>query len=228
MRQSWRELLFAHWPVAIQALRPLIPADLTLDTFEGEAWVGIVPFQMREVCPRGVPALPWLSESPELNVRTYVTVQGVPGVYFFSLDAANPLFVVAARAFFSLPYFYAKMSVKHQNDMIVYSSQRKRAKGPLAEYRARYCPTGPAAYATPGSLPYWLTERYCLYTLNKRGHVYRLDIHHVPWSLQPAELETIHNTMAQAHGICLPDTPPLLHYSQRQDMLAWWPRRVEP
>lgn len=228
MRQSWRELLFAHWPLAPQALRPLIPAALTLDTFEGEAWLGIVPFQMREVCPRGVPSLPWLSESPELNVRTYVTVRGIPGVYFFSLDASNPLFVAVARAFFSLPYFHARMRVTRQDEMIVYSSQRRLAKDPSAEFRARYRPTGPATLSAPGSLPHWLTERYCLYTLKGRGHVYRLDIHHGPWSLQPAELEITHNTMAQAHGICLPDTPPLLHYSQQQDMLAWWPRRIEP
>lgn len=227
MRQSWRELLFAHWPVATEALRPLIPAALTLDTFEGEAWLGIVPFQMREVSPRGVPALPWLSASPELNVRTYVTVRGVPGVYFFSLDAANPLFVAVARAFFSLPYFHAKMSVKRQGDTIVYNSQRSRPKDPAA-FRARYRPTGPAAHSTPGSLPHWLTERYCLYTLKGRGHVYRLDIHHGPWSLQPAALEMTQNMMARAHGICLPDTPPLLHYSQQQDMLAWWPLRIEP
>ena len=228
MRQSWRELLFAHWPVTAQSLRPLIPAALALDTFEGEAWLGIVPFQMREVCPRGVPALPWLSESPELNVRTYVTVRGVPGVYFFSLDAANPLFVVAARALFSLPYFHAKMSVTRQDDTIIYNSQRSRSKDPPAAYRARYRPTGPAACSTPGSLPHWLTERYCLYTLNRRGQVYRVDIHHGPWSLQPAELETIHDSMARSHGILLPNTAPLLHYSQQQDMLAWRPRRVEP
>ncbi len=227
MRQSWRELLFIHWPVATQVLRPLIPAALTLDTFEGEAWLGIVPFQMRDVSPRGVPELPWLSQSPELNVRTYVTVQGIPGVYFFSLDAANPFFVMVARMLFSLPYFHAKMSVVQQENMIVYNSKRTHANTPPAQFRARYRPTGPAACSTPGSLPYWLTERYCLYTLNRRGDVYRLDIHHGPWSLQPAELEVTHNTMAQAHGICLPDTPPLLHYSQRQDMLAWWPRRVE-
>src|SRR5262249_28296954 len=127
MCQSWRELLFAHWPVDARALRALIPAPLTLDTFEGEAWVGIVPFQMREVCPRGVPALPLFSESPELNVRTYVTIQGVPGVYFFSLDAANPLFVATARTFFSLPYFRASMSVTRRGDTIEYRSQRGHA-----------------------------------------------------------------------------------------------------
>src|SRR5215469_5033537 len=143
MRQSWRELLFAHWPVKVQTLRPLVPAALTLDTFEGEAWVGVVPFRMSEVCPRGVPALPWFSESPELNVRTYVTVQGVPGVYFFSLDAANPLFVAVARMRFSLPYFNARMSVVRDGDAIHYSSRRARVGDPAAEYCARYRPVEP-------------------------------------------------------------------------------------
>jgi len=227
MRQSWQELLFAHWPIAAQDLRPLIPPALTLDTFERDAWVGIVPFQMREVCPRGVPALPWFSESPEINVRTYVTVQGIPGVYFFSLDAANPLFVALARALFSLPYFRARMSILRQDDIIDYRSRRTHAEGSPAEYHARYRPIAPVAYATPGSLPFWLTERYCLYTVDKRGQVYRVDIHHGPWPLQAAELETFRDTMAQTHGILLPDTAPLLHYAQQQDTLAWLARKIE-
>ncbi len=226
MRQSWQELLFAHWPLAVQALRPWVPAPLALDTFEGEAWVGIVPFQMREVCPRGVPTLPWFSESPELNVRTYVTVQGVPGVYFFSLDAANPLFVALARALFSLPYFKADMSIVRHGDTIDYKSQRVHAGDPPAAYQARYRPIAPVVYASPGSLPFWLTERYCLYTVDKRGQVYRVDIHHGPWPLQAAELEITHDTMARSHSILLPDTAPLLHYAQRQDTLTWRPRRV--
>ncbi len=205
----------------------MIPTALTLDTFEQEAWVGIVPFQMREVCPRGTPALPWFSESPELNVRTYVTIQGVSGVYFFSLDAANPLFVAVARALFSLPYFNASMRIVSHGDTIHYSSQRIRTKDHTAEYQAHYRPIAPVAYATSGSLPFWLTERYCLYTVDKRGQIYRTDIHHGPWPLQAAELETVHDTMARSHGILLPDTAPLLHYSQQQDTLTWLPRKVE-
>lgn len=226
MRQSWRDLLFVHWPIAVEKLRPLVPAALTLDTFEGEAWVGIVPFQMCDVCPRGVPALPWFSESPELNVRTYVTVNGMSGVYFFSLDAANPLFVVVARAFFALPYFHARMGIERHGEIIHYISRRRYAGGPVADYQARYRPIGPVVYAAPGSLPFWLTERYCLYTL-KRGQLYRVDIQHGPWPLEAAELETMQNSMARSHNIVLPDTAPLLHYAQRQDTLAWLPRRVE-
>lgn len=227
MRQSWQELLFAHWPISAQALRPLIPAALTLDTFEREAWVGIVPFRMRDVSPRGTPSLPWFSESLELNVRTYVTVRGIPGVYFFSLDAANPLFVAVARALFFLPYFHARMNLTQQGDTIDYNSQRTRVSDPSATYRVRYRPTAPVAYATPGSLPFWLTERYCLYSLDKRGQVYQVDIHHGPWPLQAAELETIEDSMARSHGILLPDISPLLHYSRQQDTLAWLPRKIE-
>src|SRR5260370_23895744 len=204
LRQSWRELLFAHWPMAAQVLRPLIPAALTLDTFEREAWVGIVPFQMREVCPRGMPALPWFSESPEFNVRTYVTIQGVRGVYFFSLDAANPLFVAAARALFALPYFHARMSVVRHGDTIHYSSQRTRAGDPPAAYRGRYRPIAPVAYATPGSLPFWLTERYCLYTVDKRGQVYRVVFHHGSGPFQAPELEPFNVPMRVHTGFSCP------------------------
>jgi len=225
MRQSWRELLFAHWPIAVERLRPLVPKAFILDTFEGEAWVGIVPFQMCDVSPRGVPGLPWLSESLELNVRTYVRVNGVAGVYFFSLDAANPLFVGVARALFALPYFQARMRVEQDGEMIYYSSRRRYARDGAADYQVRYRPTGPVAYASAGSLPFWLTERYCLYTM-KREQVYRVDIQHGPWPLQEAEMETTQDSMARSHGIVLPDTAPLLYYARQQDTLAWLPQRV--
>src|SRR5437764_14098290 len=107
MTQTWHELLFAHWPIAPEKIRPLIPSVFTLDTFEGEAWVGVVPFRMSNVRPRWVPPMPGLSAFPELNVRTYVTIHGIPGVYFFSLDAGNPIAVAAARTVFHLPYFKA-------------------------------------------------------------------------------------------------------------------------
>jgi uncharacterized protein YqjF (DUF2071 family) len=227
LRQSWQKLLFAHWPVSAEILRPLIPRTLTLDTYEQEAWVGVVPFEMREVCPRGIPTLPALSESPELNVRTYVTAQGIPGVYFFSLDAANPLFVAMARTFFQLPYFKANMQIERQGKTIDFRSQRTRARDPQAVFQASYRPTGPIIPTHPGNLAYWLTERYCLYTVDRRQQVYRVDIHHAPWQLQPAEWECTQDTMAHSHGIQLPDTKPLLHYAERQDTLTWMPRRVK-
>src|ERR1700758_2464987 len=116
MMQTWHDLLFAHWPIRQEQLRPLVPPQLPLDTFDGQCWVGVVPFWMSGVRARGVPPLPGLARFPELNVRTYVAYKDKPGVYFFSLDAANFPAVWAARTFFHLPYFYARMSAIHDKE----------------------------------------------------------------------------------------------------------------
>lgn len=226
MAQQWHDLLFAHWPLPPETLRPLVPEVLPLDTFGGQAWVGVVPFQMRGVRPRLLPALPWLSSFPELNMRTYVTLDEKPGVYFFSLDAANPVAVALARVFFHLPYFRAVMRCTRKDDTIAYESQRGHAGAPPAALRASYRPTGPVYHAAPGSLDEWLTERYCFYAPGRERHVFRCEITHAPWPLQPAELTLAANTTAASSGIPLPNTPPLLHFSARQDVLAWWPRRI--
>jgi len=144
MRQTWHDLLFAHWPIPAATMRPLVPSQLTLDTFDGQCWVGVVPFHMSGVSSRGFPALPGLSRFPELNVRTYVTSGGKSGVYFFSLDAANLPAVWAARAFYHLPYFHAAMTAREQDGSIHYSSSRYRAS---AELQGTYRPTGEARLA---------------------------------------------------------------------------------
>ncbi len=220
MHQTWHEVLFAHWPLQSKILRPLIPDALEIDTFEGDAWVGVVPFRMSGVRPRTVPALPTLSAFPELNVRTYVTINKVPGVYFFSLDAGNPIAVAIARIAFHLPYFYARMESRRQKETIAYTSTRIHRGAPSAEYRTHYRPIAPIVYAQSGSLEAWLTERYALYT-TAGSHLYRGDIHHVRWPLQKAEQETERDTMALSHGIHLPTTDPLLYYASRQDVLVW-------
>ncbi len=220
MTQIWHELLFAHWPISPEILRPLIPPILTLDTYEQQAWVGIVPFRMSYVRPRGVPPVPGLSAFPELNVRTYVTVNGIPGVYFFSLDAGNSIAVALARTLFHLPYFKATMQCQRVGDVIRYYSHRTYHSAPSADFIAVYGPTGPVTYSRPGTLAHWFTERYCLYTVVNK-HVYRGDIHHLPWPLQTAELKITRNTMAHSHNIQLPDTSPLLHYADRQEVLIW-------
>ena len=224
MRQTWHDLLFAHWPVTPDRVRTLIPAGLTLDLFDGHAWLGVVPFHMTGVTARGVPALPWVSAFPELNVRTYVTAGGKPGVWFFSLDAARAVAVGAARALFNLPYFTASMQVLVMTDAVGYESRRKRAPGGRAELSAQYAAVGPAFHATPGSLEHFLTERYCLYGVTRQGRPYRLDIHHPPWELHQAEAVFRTNTMAEAAGIPLPPGAPLLHFARRQDMVAWAPQ----
>lgn len=227
MKQVWHDLLFAHWPVSIASMRELVPEQLTLDTFDGQCWVGVVPFHMSGIRRRELPPVPGLSRFPELNVRTYVTHGGKPGVYFFSLDADNRAAVWAARRFYHLPYFYADMSSEERDGVIHYSSQRHASHrhGGNAEFRGLYRPSGEVRHREKGSLEHWLTERYCLYT-TYRGELYRGEIHHQPWPLQDAEAGFEINTVAAASKISLPDTPPLLRFAHRLDVLIWPLSRV--
>jgi uncharacterized protein len=218
---SWHDLLFAHWPLPPETLRPLIPPQLTLDTYAGQSWISVVPFRMSAVVPRSLPPVPWFSTFPELNVRTYVTLGGKPGVWFFSLDAANPLAVAIARRWFHLPYFRARMRLRDDGEWITYESRRSHPGVRSGEFHGRYRPSGPAYRSTPGSLDTWLTERYALYAADPRGNVFRGDIHHIPWPLQPAVAEIAVNTVCDAHGFALPAAPPLLHFARRLDVLAW-------
>jgi uncharacterized protein YqjF (DUF2071 family) len=217
MQQTWNDLLFAHWPVPQEQLRPLVPAQLPLDTYEGRCWVAVAPFHMSGIRARFMPPMPGPSALPELNVRTYVTYDGKAGVYFFSLDAASRLAVWAARKFYKLPYFLARMGVQEQGDWIHYSSSRGNSP---AEFRGRYRAVGGVQLRAPGSLEHWLTERYCLYTVSG-GTVYRSEIHHAPWPLQDAEAEIQSNTMAAAAGIDFGSGIPLLHFSKKLEVLIW-------
>ena len=235
MRMTWSDLLFAHWPVNAAVLRAKIPPRLELDLFDDAAWLGIVPFRMSDTAPRGVPALPGVSAFPELNVRTYVAAEGKPGVWFFSLDAGSALAVWGARTFFHLPYFRARMRCAAlaspdrigASGGVQYESRRVHAGAPPAEFGAEYRPLAPPAPAQVGTLDYFLTERYCLYSANARGALFRCNILHAPWPLQRAEARITRNTMAQAHGIALPDAPPLLHFARELEVRAWWLEEVK-
>jgi uncharacterized protein len=222
MTQTWHDLLFAHWPVDAGTLRAIVPSQFTIDLFHGTGWLAVVPFRMTNVAPRGVPSLPWISAFPELNVRTYVRVGDKPGIYFFSLDAGSALAVQAARALLNLPYFTAEMTVLPSADSIEYHSHREHGSA-TATLAANYRPIGTPFQASRGSLEAFLTERYCLYNLDHRGVPYRLEIHHPPWPLQVAEAAFARNTMADAAGVHLPAVKPLLHFSRRQDVVAWAP-----
>lgn len=226
MGMSWRNLLFMHWPVEVDALRPLVPPALSLDTFEGSAWLGVVPFGMTGVRPRFLPAVPRLSDFPEINLRTYVTAEGRSGVWFFSLDAHNPLAVRVARATFHLPYFDAEMSCRASGDEVDYRSFRTHRGAPRAEFAARYRPVGNPFESGPGTIENFLTERYCLYSADRKGDVRRGEVHHQLWPLQPAEAEVHSLAMTQQIGVKLPDTSPLIHFARRLDVLAWLPRRI--
>jgi len=223
MSQTWNDLLFAHWPVARDRLRALVPERFELDVFDGECWVGVVPFHMTNVAPRLMPALPWISAFPELNVRTYVRVDDRPGVFFFSLDAGNPVAVGAARTLLNLPYFSADMRADVDGD-VRYRS--RRLSSPDAEFQGCYRALGKPRPPAAGTLEYFLTERYCLYAVDHAYHAYRLDIHHPPWPLESAEAEITLNTMADAANIRLPSMAPLLHFAKRQDMVCWAPQRI--
>ena len=226
MAQIWHDLLFAHWPPPAETLRWSLPSALEVDTFDGHAWIGVVPFRMSGVRLRATPAIPGLSAFPELNVRTYVTSGGKPGVWFFSLDAANSLAVKVARAWFHLPYFRARMRSEDLRGQINYSSQRNHRGASFAQLAAQYRPTSAPFTAVPGTLEHFLTERYCLYAMESKGKIMRGEIHHAPWKLQHAESEISRNTMAEAAGFTLPNEKPLLHFSRRQDVVVWSPEQV--
>ena len=228
MRMRWVDLLFAHWPVEADALRAKLPDGLELDLYDGQAWLGIVPFVMEDVGPRGLPAPPAAGRFPELNVRTYVRHEGRPGVWFLSLDAASKPAVEGARAGFGLPYFHAAMSAGHVREVVDYRSVRDDQRGEPARFEARYRATGPVERAAPGSLEAWLTDRMRLFAADGEGRIARTEIMHRPWPLQPAAARIERNTMAEAHGLTLPDEPPHLLFSSRLHVRARSPKVPPP
>jgi uncharacterized protein len=214
-RQRWHDLLFMHWRVPTTALRPLIPPALSIDRFDGDAWVGLVPFRMTGVTLRGMPAVPWLSAFTEMNLRTYVTDGAKPGVWFLRMDASRALAVWAARATLGLPYVWSRMNTEQQDARVVYRSMRGDA-----HFLASYRPHGPTFEATAETLDAWLTERYCLYSVHA-GQLWRVEIHHKPWRLQRATCDVHANTIPESVGLAPATAPPLLHFSALQEVVGW-------
>jgi uncharacterized protein YqjF (DUF2071 family) len=220
MGQTWVDLLFAHWRVPEEALRAVVPPQLPLDTYDGSAWIGVTPFCVRGLRLRGTMPAPLLSAFPELNVRTYVSIEGRPGIYFLSLDADSCAAVAAARRSYRLPYFRSQIAVDDEGEGVGYDLMRTSEDGPPAYFKARYGPEGEQLPIRDGSLERWLTERYCLYTLDDDQRIQRGEIHHPPWPLHEAWAEIETNTMALPFGIEL-EGEPLLHFSPRQDVVIW-------
>ena len=213
MRQRWSDLLFLHWPVPAEALRPLVPPPLQVDTFEGQAYVGLVPFLMSGVRPTWAPPVRGLSRFPEVNVRTYVHLDGRdPGVWFFSLDAANAAAVRIARGLFHLPYHYASMGIEKAGSTIRYRSDRRWPGPTPAGCRVEWEPAGPPTASTPGTREHFLAERYILYSVKGRK-LYRGRVHHPPYPLQPARVLRLEENLVAAAGIERPDAPPLAHHA---------------
>jgi uncharacterized protein YqjF (DUF2071 family) len=222
MRQNWYDLTFLHWVVPVERLRPLIPAELEIDTYEGRAYVGLVPFTMRGISPMWSPPVRPLSDFHETNLRTYVHLRGdAPGVWFFSLDAANSVAVRIARGIWKLPYHFARMSLSRQGAItsagdgaltIAYASERLWPPPVPALCRVTSRPSGVVRPAEVGSLEHFLAERYLLYAY-RNGRLYRGQVYHTPYPLQTAELLHLEESMTAAAGIVRPDEPPLAHYA---------------
>jgi hypothetical protein len=226
MAQSWHDLLFAHWPLAPEDVRPLVPGALALDLWDRRAGIGVVPFRMSGVRLRGLPPLPGSGAFPELNLRTYVRLGDRPRVWFFSLDAASPLAVAVVRAWFHLPYHRARMRCQPRGEDVEYASERTHRGAARAALLASYGPAGPEQRAAPGTLEHWLTERYCLYARAPGGGLWRGEIHHASWPLQPARARVERCTLLEAQGLRLPGAAPHLLFARRIDVRLWAPRRV--
>ena len=219
MKQIWSDLLFAHYPIKYEELQKLVPDQLPLDSYEGKCWIGLVPFRMSGVRLRGLPPVPGTDQFPELNVRTYVTLDGKPGVYFFSLDADNWFAVKGARALYHLPYWYADMEMKKNGMNIEFESTRRQ--NAEVELSCSYRPVSQPYQAAKGSFEEWLVERYCFYTLNPSGVPLRCEILHEPWTIQRAEAEFKQNTILSKQGITVESDEPILHFAKKIEVRAW-------
>jgi uncharacterized protein YqjF (DUF2071 family) len=216
MGQTWLDLLFAHWRVPPSELDPHIPEGLEVELHDGSAWLGITPFRLEALRLRGLPPLPGVSSFFEVNVRTYVrATDGKPGIWFFSLDASSRLAVEAARRSYKLPYFQARTSMRHHGEEIDYQS--RRIGDDRRMFSGRYSPEGATFNADPGSLEWFLTERYCHYGSDELGRLVRAEIHHKPWLLQPADARIERTSLAhielQRNALC--------HFASRQDVVIW-------
>jgi len=217
LSMQWRNVLFSHWPVPVKRVAESLPPGMTVDTYDGSAWLGVVPFRMEDIRPRGAPIG---RRFHELNLRTYVTVDDTPGVYFYNLDADDRLGVSIARRFFRLPYYRAQMTVHHDSSRTCFQSVRTHDGVPDVQFRATYEPTGLSETARPGSTAEFLTERYRFYVASDDDRIYFADIDHDPWVLQPATVEFERNDLFVANGFDQPDSERLVHFSPGVDVTA--------
>jgi uncharacterized protein YqjF (DUF2071 family) len=225
MYQKWGKLLFMHWRIDEKLLRPLIPPPLEIDTYDGSAWIAVVPFTMWGIRASFLPPIPGTSAFHELNVRTYVHHRGVPSVLFLSLDAASRLAVWGARTFYHLPYFNSEMLLNQTDNVIEYSSTRRDARGAAAQLKCTWRIGEPLPQTVPSSLEFFLTERYALDTVHN-GKLYRARIHHPPWPLRTAELTSLDSSMIESHGLSTPEGDPRSHYAEEISVEIWPLRKI--
>lgn len=219
MTQTWNDLLFTHYPINLEVLREIVPEALPLDSYNCVGWIGIVTFRMSSVRLRSFPPIPGTDAFPQVNVRTYINLDGKPGVYFVSLDAANRLAATVARNFFHLPYHYADVTIKHTESCFDFNS--KRRSDPQAEWVGNYKPISEPYYALKGTFDEWMAERYCFYTIDNKGMPLRCDVLHSPWLLQAAEADVSRNTLLTTQDIKIEKDNPVFHFSKGVEVRAW-------
>jgi len=224
MEHHWGKLLFMHWPISAERLRQIVPPQLTIDTYDGEAWIGVTPFTMWDVRLSFTPPVPYLSDFHELNVRTYVLYRGVPGVWFFSLNTNSSMTVFGARTFYFLPYFHSRIDLRQEGDTIHYNLRRADADRP-AVFNASWKIGKDLPEAEPGTLEYFLTERYCLYSASGES-IYRARIHHPPWPLRQAKLISHASDIAESDYLPKLKGDPLVHYAEALAVDVWPPEKA--
>lgn len=221
MRQSWRNLLFTHWPIPPEILRPYIPSSLQIDTFDGSAWLGVVVFEMKGIYSRGLSSVSLTPKFSEVNVRTYVQYDGKPGVYFLSLDVGDWASLTIAKRWYRLPYHPAHISIQKEGQTFHYESIRKGKTTAFVTSKGTYTPLLDVFFPSEGTLDHWLTERYCLFSTNHRANIYCGEIHHCPWPLQKVETEITKHTLFEPFHMDLKDVQPIAHFSKGVDSLMW-------
>ncbi|MGV3467279.1 MAG: YqjF family protein [Heyndrickxia sp.] len=221
MRQAWRNVLFLHWPVPVEKLRPHIPSSLQIDTFKGSAWLGIILFVLEGIFPLGISSLSLTPSFPETNVRTYVKYNGKPGIYFMSIDVENWASLKIAKRWYRLPYHSAQIFYQKEGQNFNFHSIRKDNESPSIYLKGQYSPISEVYYAKEGTLDHWLTERYCLYSSNNVASIYCGDIHHQPWPLQKAEIDLVRNTLFTPFNFDFSKVKPIAHFSTGLDSLMW-------
>ena len=222
MHQTWENLLFMHWPIDFDHLRSLVPPELEIDTFEGQAYVTMIPMHMNNIHLHDLPAVPGTREFPEINLRTYVRMNDEPGIFFFTIDSGSSFASWVARHTFFLPYIYSKMSFREESDGFHLESKRPNSHhAKKAEFSGSYHPVGEEYQTREGTLEHFLVERYAMYDKGPGGDFFKGNVQHPPWRIQKAEANIEINTVPEAAGIDLGDAVPMLLFAYNTEVLCW-------
>ncbi|MGG1677746.1 YqjF family protein [Neobacillus sp. NRS-1170] len=221
MRQTWKNLLFLHWPISLEKLRPYVPSSLQIDTYNGSAWLGVILFVIEGIYPRGISSVSVTPKFPEINVRTYVQCDGKPGIYFLSIDVQNWASLNIAKRWYRLPYYSSEISFQKEGQSFQCQSVRKGNANTIISFKGKYFPVSEVYFPKEGTLDHWLTERYCLYSSTNGVNIYCGEIHHQPWPLQKAEIEIVNNTLFTPFHFDLSEVKPTAYFSEGVDSLIW-------